>query len=272
MNKKFFIGVDSDGTAFNSMSIKHKNAFIPVFIETWGYSERREAVTQICERINLYSKTRGIDRFSGLLLTFDEIKRHGIETPDYRSLRGFLKCGALSNAGLREYIRQNKDDFLENVLLWSEAADKKFKYEVKDLMPFANVKKTLRKAFENADIAVISSASEESLKADWKKDGLSEYISRIFGQEFGKKSEQLRVYSDRYADGCKLMIGDAEGDLKAAQSAGAFFFPIIPGAEENSWEELYEVYLDVFFGGGFADFQQELNDKFYMSLTDERSK
>ena len=152
MNKKFFIGVDSDGTAFNSMSIKHKNAFIPIFIEIWGYSEHREAVTQICERINLYSKTRGIDRFSGLLLTFDEIKRHGIETPDYRSLRGFLKCGALSNAGLREYIRQNKDDFLENVLLWSEAADKKFKYEVKDLMPFANVKKTLRKAFENADI------------------------------------------------------------------------------------------------------------------------
>ena len=132
MNKKFFIGVDSDGTAFNSMSIKHKNAFIPIFIEIWGYSEHREAVTQICERINLYSKTRGIDRFSGLLLTFDEIKRHGIETPDYRSLRGFLKCGALSNAGLREYIRQNKDDFLENVLLWSEAADKKFQLRLDD--------------------------------------------------------------------------------------------------------------------------------------------
>ncbi len=33
MEKDFFIGVDSDGTAFDSMTIKHKKAFIPAFID-----------------------------------------------------------------------------------------------------------------------------------------------------------------------------------------------------------------------------------------------
>ena len=68
------------------------------------------------------------------------------------------------------------------------------------------------------------------------------------------------------------MIGDAEGDLKAAQCTGAFFFPVIPGAEENSWEQLYDIYLDKFFDGTFGDIQQELIEKFYMSLADERSE
>lgn len=93
MEKDFFIGVDSDGTAFDSMTIKHKKAFIPAFIEMWDYGEYSSTVTQICKQINLYSKTRGIDRFSGLLLTFDEISRRKIKTPDYRALRKSGKTG-----------------------------------------------------------------------------------------------------------------------------------------------------------------------------------
>ena len=36
------------------------------------------------------------------------------------------------------------------------------------------------------------------------------------------------------------MVGDAYGDLKAAQGSKALFFPIIPGDEEASWKQFAE--------------------------------
>ena len=34
--KEFFVGIDSDGCAFDSMEIKHKECFIPNFIKHFG--------------------------------------------------------------------------------------------------------------------------------------------------------------------------------------------------------------------------------------------
>ena len=33
---EFFIGIDSDGCAFDTMEIKHKECFIPAIIKHWG--------------------------------------------------------------------------------------------------------------------------------------------------------------------------------------------------------------------------------------------
>ena len=38
---KYFIGIDSDGTAFDSMTIKHTKAFIPVFIAIFAVNENK---------------------------------------------------------------------------------------------------------------------------------------------------------------------------------------------------------------------------------------
>lgn len=258
---KYFIGIDSDGTAFDSMTIKHKKAFIPGFIEIWGYEAYAKDITEICEHINLYSKTRGIDRFSGLELTFDEIKKLGIKVPDYSSLTGFLNTGKLSNDTLVEYLKSNDDAFLKDVLEWSRRADELFKKEVKELQPFKAVKEFLIKSKGIADTAVISSASESSLKDDWKKDNLDAYVSEIYGQEFGTKKVQLETALKRGYEQ-SMMIGDAIGDLKAAQAVGACFYPIIPGREEESWQELCNKYLDIFF-------RNEFNEKIQQVLINE---
>jgi hypothetical protein len=43
----------------------------------------------------------------------------------------------------------------------------------------------------------------------------------------------------------------------------ALFFPVNPGAEEKSWENLYNEGLDRFFDGTFAgDYQKALLDEF----------
>lgn len=256
---KYFIGIDSDGTAFDSMTIKHTKAFIPVFIDVWSYGEYARQITEICEHINLYSKTRGIDRFSGLEMTFEEIKKIGIRVPDYSSLTGFLNTGKLSNDTLVEYLKSNDNAFLKDVLNWSRQADELFKKEVKELRPFKAVKELLIKCRGIADTAVISSASESSLKEDWKKDNLTDYVSVIYGQEFGTKKTQLEnAIKQGYEQ--TLMIGDALGDLKAAQDVGAWFYPIIPGREEESWRNLCNKYLNMFFKDEFNEkIQQTLN-------------
>jgi hypothetical protein len=34
--KPYFVGIDSDGTAFDSMEIKHRKVFQPVALNIWG--------------------------------------------------------------------------------------------------------------------------------------------------------------------------------------------------------------------------------------------
>ena len=267
--KKYFIGIDSDGTAFDSMTIKHRKAFIPEMLKVWHLEEYSKQVFEICEYINLYSPTRGIDRFSGLKVTFDRFRDAGIPVPDYSALDGFLRdAGKLSNATLTDYLKEHDDAFLRDVLVWSKNADEVFQTEVESLMPFAMVKKCLEKALPYADIAVISSASMQSLESDWKKDGLLDCVSKVYGQEFGNKKAQLKAAADgKYENICKLMIGDAKGDLEAAQSAGAWFYPMIPGKEDESWQTFYDKYLDIYINGKFDAFvQDELLEKFNSAI------
>jgi hypothetical protein len=52
------------------------------------------------------------------------------------------------------------------------------------------------------------------------------------------------------------MIGDALGDLKAAKENGVLFFPINPGAEEESWKRFLNEVADLFQCGRYsADFE-----------------
>lgn len=273
--KKFFMGIDSDGTAFDSMTVKHRMAFIPTIIKVWGFEKSKDTVYRICEDINLFSKTRGIDRFSGLIPTFERIKADGIPVPDYSDLADFLSSGAaLSNSGLEEYLKCHDSEFLKDVLKWSIEADELFKKETESLMPFGGLKGILDRAVGYADIAVISSASESSLKKDWKKDGLIDDVSVICGQEQGKKTQQLeRALGDKYDRNNAMMFGDALGDYHAAKKAGIWFYPILPGKEELSWRRFGEKYFDIFFGNAFDEScEDELLDEFCGTLKLERGQ
>lgn len=267
--KEFFMGIDSDGTAFDSMTLKHRNAFIPKMIEIWGLEKHSEKVFEICEDINLYSKTRGIDRFSGLLVSFDRMKEEGIILPDYSPLKKFLEENEkLSNATLEEYIRVNDAPILNQVLSWSIEADAVFEEKVEKLMPFKPIVEILKSASEKADIAVISSASARSLEKDWQKEDLSHYLTAIYGQEQGKKGEQLKLATEgRYEQNKAVMLGDALGDYNAARSANIRFYPIIPGREEQSWLRFEEKYEEIFFSGRYDEnCEKELMQEFYEAL------
>jgi phosphoglycolate phosphatase-like HAD superfamily hydrolase len=91
---------------------------------------------------------------------------------------------------------------------------------------------------------------------------LAKYVVDICGQEVGTKKELL-VVAKKYPAHHTLMIGDAPGDYKAAQANHALYFPINPGAEEQSWKRFHDEGINRFLSGKFAgEYQQKLLAEF----------
>ena len=59
-SREYFVGIDSDGTAFDSMKIKHTHSFIPAAVTIFGLEDYANVFKEAAERINLYSMTRGM--------------------------------------------------------------------------------------------------------------------------------------------------------------------------------------------------------------------
>jgi phosphoglycolate phosphatase-like HAD superfamily hydrolase len=65
-----------------------------------------------------------------------------------------------------------------------------------------------------------------------------------------------------------LMVGDAPGDLDAAQKNGVFYYPIMVGKEKFSWDRFRNEALGKFIDGSFGgDYQQQLIDEFNANLS-----
>ena len=53
---EFFVGIDSDGCAFDTMEIKHKECFIPNIIKYWDLQPVSKYAREAAEFVNLYSQ------------------------------------------------------------------------------------------------------------------------------------------------------------------------------------------------------------------------
>ena len=116
---------------------------------------------------------------------------------------------------------------------------------------------------------VCSATPGDALKREWEEHGIDRFVGAICGQEVGTKTEILAVAKD-YPANHVLMVGDAPGDQKAALANRALFFPINPGAEEQSWERLFQEGIDRFLSGTFAgDYQTNLISEFDKRLPTE---
>src|SRR3954466_9921678 len=60
--KEFFVGIDSDGCIFDSMEIKHKECFTPMFINYFHLQAASKYAREVWEFVNLYSRDRGARR------------------------------------------------------------------------------------------------------------------------------------------------------------------------------------------------------------------
>lgn len=263
--RSFFIGIDSDGCAFDTMEIKHKECFCPTTIKFFDLQAVSKYAREAWEFVNLYSKKRGVNRFPALTATLDLLRRRPavqdrhVTIPELPRLRQWIgEETKLGNPALKHVVEQTGDEELAHVLEWSVAVNATVSDMVYGVPPFPYLRESLEKARERADMIVVSSTPLEALEREWEEHDLAGFVRVIAGQEHGSKSEHFRfAAADHYPAERILMIGDAYGDLKAAQSVGALFYPILPGREEASWERFFEDGLDRFFGGRFAGSYQE---------------
>ena len=256
----FFVGIDSDGCAFDSMEIKHKECFCPQIIKYWNLQPISKYAREAVEFVNLYSKWRGTNRWPALISTLDllserpEVNKRGHSVPRASRVREFIASGKpLSNDGLNAYRAERPDPELDHALQWSKAVNDAVSDIVHNLPPFPFVRESLELIQKKADAVVVSATPTEALINEWEENKIDKYVRAIAGQELGTKKQHLKMTtSGKYAPHRVLMIGDAPGDLEAARGNNALFFPINPGSEEESWERFYREGFRKFVAGEFA--------------------
>ena len=272
--KEFFIGIDSDGCVFDSMEIKHQECFAPMFIKHFGLQSVSKYAREVWIFVNLYSKTRGCNRFHALIFALEllssreDVKSRGTIIPSFPALNVWVENeNKLGNAALDAEVARGNDPLMP-IQSWSNAVNAAVKDIVHGVPPFPLVRDTLLEANTQADCFVISQTPAEALEREWRENNLKDFVHLIAGQEMGTKTEHLSFATkDKYAPDKILMIGDAPGDYKAAKANDALFFPITPGCEEASWEQLRNEALIKFFSGEYSgDYQKELLNVFEASL------
>lgn len=277
-NHEFLICIDSDGCAFDSMELKHKECFAPNFINHWNLQIVAKPAREVWEFVNLYSQNRGCNRFHALLLSLDllasrqEVRDRGFVKPDLTSLRKWVNTtNVLSNDFLKKAAEESGDPILHQAYRWSAGINRSVEEIVRGVPPFSGLKSALEKACEKADLMVVSATPMEALAREWTEHGIAPYMKFIAGQEMGTKAEQIAfAVADRYPKSSVLKIGDAPGDMAAAKANGVLFYPIIPGREEESWQRFTNEVADLFFAGKYADVcEQSLIEDFNRSLPDK---
>jgi phosphoglycolate phosphatase-like HAD superfamily hydrolase len=258
---EFFIGIDSDGCAFDTMEIKHKECFIPAIIKHWGLQPVSKYAREAAEFVNLYSKWRGINRWPALVMVFDllreraEVQSRGLEPPQAPKLRSFIDDDAFpkSNDGLAAYMAGHADPELDTAMAWTTGVNDAVADMVHGVPPFPRVRESLSALEDRADMIVVSATPVEALTREWQEHDIARFVRVIAGQELGKKALHLELAAGgKYRADRILMIGDAPGDMKAARANGALFYPINPGHEEESWHRFHDEAMARFLAGTYA--------------------
>ena len=276
--RKFFIGFDSDGCVFDSMEIKHRECFIPALIWKWDLQAVSKYARECHEFVNLYSTWRGINRYPALVRTLEllaariESRDRGYIPRDISPLKTWIANEKhLGNSTLAAAVAQSHDPLLALTLEWSELVNARITEMVYGVPPFPLVRESLLRARADCDILVVSQTPAAALRREWEEHNINSFAQCICGQEMGSKEQHLAATCvGKYAHDHTLMIGDAPGDLKAARSADALFFPIIPNHEVESWQrfssEGYSHFMKGQFRGAYqnallAEFEKALPSK-----------
>lgn len=258
-SKDFCVCVDSDGCAMDTMNIKHIRCFGPCMVVEWGLEKWKDAILERWNVINLYSGTRGINRFKGLAMALGEIDKQYTPIAGIEALQDWAaNADELSNDSIKKELERNP--IFAKALNWSVEVNKAITaLPQEEVAPFDHVKEALAAAHEVADVVVVSSANPEAVREEWKRFGLIEHVDLLCTQELGSKAYCIsRLCEKGYALDKILMCGDAPGDEKAAGSNGVLYYPILVNRENESWQRFLDEALGRFVSGGYkGEYQNE---------------
>ena len=268
----FLVCVDSDGCVMDTMNCKHFHCFGPCMVAEWGLEEWKEAILQRWNVINLFSMTRGINRFKGLAIALGEINATYTPITGIEALQHWAETApALSNDGIAKAIESAEGDaklVLQKALSWSKAVNAAIVQLDEALkIPYPGAGEGLAAAHQFADVAMVSSANRDAVEEEWGKFGLLEHTDIVLAQDIGSKSacikEMLKFGYDRDK---VVMIGDAPGDRDAAEKNGVHYYPILVGHEKESWEEAISTAFVKLRSGDYTSYGAEKKQAFLQNL------
>lgn len=269
----YLICVDSDGCVMDTMNCKHFHCFGPCMVTEWGLEQWKEEILARWNEINLFSMTRGINRFKGLAKTLKEIDGKYKKIAGIDALVHWADTApALSNDGVAKAAAEAEDSdallIFEKALSWSRAVNSAIVALDESLkVPFLGAKEGLAAAHEFADVAMVSSANRDAVEEEWGKFGLLEHTDIVLAQDIGSKAaciaEMLKL---GYNPEKVLMVGDALGDCEAAEKNGVFYYPILVNREKESWDEVIEKGFKNLKSGTYAEYGKAKKKEFLTNL------
>lgn len=256
--------VDSDGAAMDTMTYKHELFFGPLAAEK--FEVENDSFQKNWEEINLYSRTRGVNRFVGLVMTLESVN---YDVMNIDNLKHWVnEASSLSNDSLEAEIEKKGTEDLKRALSWSIAVNKNITEAEGHDAPFESVLEGLKKLSDLGKVYVVSSANREAVEDEWERHGLMEYVEDLYCQDRGQKADVIAGFVKNGASPHNIMmVGDSPGDLKAAELNNAWFFPILVGNEKESWEDLHNKAAKKVADGEFT--QEDHNyykEKFWNNL------
>ena len=269
--KDFLVCVDSDGCAMDTMDVKHIRCFGPCMVTEWKLEKWQDEILARWNEINLYTMTRGINRFKGLSMALQEINEKYCPIEDLDTLTEWAaNSPELSNDAVKRAMSQAPESvILPKALNWSLAVNESInRLPESEKLPFAGVKEALAYAQQYADVAIVSRANLGAVLDEWKLYGLLEHTDIVLAQDAGSKAFCIgELLKKGYAPDHVLMCGDAPGDQDAAKKNGVFYYPILVKHEKESWAEFMSEGLSHLLDGTYGgDYQNKKTTAFLNNL------
>ena len=278
--KNYLVCIDSDGCLLDNMELKHKECFCPAVVNVWNLQGASKYVREVHEWVNLYSRSRGWNRFPAVVRTLElsyarpELRERGYVMPDLNPLKKWIEeTPILSAVAIDEYAKANPDcdPILLQAAKWSREVDANIAHIVRNILPFPYVKEAILKLREFADVVVVSATPHDALVRELTAVGIAPLMTAIAGQELGTKSQCIaKAKAHGYEADHVLKIGDAPSDYKAAQDNGVLFNPIVAGKERDSWKNVLDVSSEKFRAGSFkGQYQEQILGDFFSALAEK---
>ena len=269
----YLVCVDSDGCVMDTMNCKHFNCFGPCMVTEWGLEEWKDEILDRWNVINLFSMTRGINRFKGLAMALGEIDQKYKPITGIAALQHWADTApALSNDGVAKAAAEATDAdaklVFEKALSWSKAVNASIIELPEELkVPYDGAKEGLAAAHQFADVAMVSSANRDAVEEEWGKFGLLEHTDIVLAQDIGSKAACIAAMLKFGYDLDKVvMVGDAPGDCDAAEKTHVHYYPILVNHEKESWDEAIAVAFGKLQAGEYAEYGAEMKKKFLANL------
>ena len=269
----YLVCVDSDGCVMDTMNCKHFHCFGPCMVTEWGLEEWRDEILDRWNVINLFSMTRGINRFKGLAMALSEINEKYTTITGVAALQHWADTApALSNDAVAKAADDASDPdaklVLQKALSWSKAVNAAIVELPEELkVPYNGAKEGLAAAHTFADVAMVSSANRDAVEEEWGKFGLLEHTDIVLAQDVGSKAACIaEMLKFGYDTKNVVMIGDAPGDCDAAEKNGVWYFPILVNHEKSSWDEAIAVAFGKLQNGEYAEYEAQKKKEFLANL------